>query len=335
MEIIILVIIVIFAIAIGKVVKDNKNNKKANETFDKLKDFTASRRYVSQTSGISMAFDKQRSTICFLIKKTIFRPAVGSKVLDPAKEYIPIFYAFDKILQCELMTDSKTILKKSVSGGVGGAILGDVLAGGVGAIIGGSMGSSALTDKIKSVDLKIIINDTSNPVFKVNFFKGETKKGSSTYKTAYNEAEKWHSIFVGLIAQDKDLKLSDSSNIIESDQFVFKDGTILTLDMIDRIKEYPLLGIRAIKKAQGISMDEAKEFYNDFDNRTSTIKSPVTVSLFEKGALTEDDLQGGKDLQEELMSLVKSGNILGAIKFHRDNSGASYKEAKEYIDSLK
>jgi ribosomal protein L7/L12 len=64
-------------------------------------------------------------------------------------------------------------------------------------------------------------------------------------------------------------------------------------------------------------------------------EKPTTNVIYLFNHLTDEDCKGGKELQAELMSYIEKGDYVGAIKFHRYNSGDSYKEAKEYIDSLK
>ena len=64
-------------------------------------------------------------------------------------------------------------------------------------------------------------------------------------------------------------------------------------------------------------------------------EKPTTKVIYLFNHLTDEDCKGGKELQAELMSYIEKGDYVGAIKFHRYNSGDSYKEAKEYIDNLK
>ena len=69
-----------------------------------------------------------------------------------------------------------------------------------------------VNEKIKNIDLKIIINDTETPVFRINFLNIETKKGSLIYKNAYKNAEIWHGKIVGLMKNVDDKIIDEKQN---------------------------------------------------------------------------------------------------------------------------
>ena len=143
---------------IAGIVKSVNNKKHKDESkiaLDNLKDFKADNHYLSASSGISIGFDNQRKKICFLDKL-----------------HKPTIFEYNKILQCEVIEDGETILKSSTSGTIGRTLLGGILGGGVGAIIGGTTGSKTQKENISSIDLKIVLNDTTNPIYKINFLKG-------------------------------------------------------------------------------------------------------------------------------------------------------------------
>jgi len=185
------------AYGILKTIATAKHNKQAKIAFDNLSDFKASNYYLSPIASFSMAFDNSRKKICFLDKMH--------------KAYI---YDYTQILQCELMVDGETVLKHSTSSMVGRAVLGGILTGGVGAIIGGVTGKSTQKETINNIDLKVIINDTSNPVFRINFLNLKVKKGTPLYKKAYQKIELWHGIISGLMRQGQDEKpLTAAANV--------------------------------------------------------------------------------------------------------------------------
>ena len=166
--------------------RDEKIEKKRQEdwkkNFENLPDFKPTDSYGTAMSEMTISFDDTRKKICFFNKAQ--------------KSFI---YDYNKILQCELVVDGETYLKQSTGNTAGRAILGGLLLGGVGAIIGGVTGKSKQNETIRSIDLKIIIDDTINPIFKINFFTGVIQKRTSLYKKVYSEAERWHAIVSGLI----------------------------------------------------------------------------------------------------------------------------------------
>lgn len=196
--IIILIIIIAVLAGIFKADKNNKYKKQSQIVFENLQEFKADNYYLSPSAGLSIGFDNQRKKICFLDKTH------NSSIFD-----------YNKILQCELLIDGESILKSSTSGTIGRTLLGGILGGGIGAIVGGTTGSKTQKENISSIDLKIIVNDTSNPVYRINFLNIKTKKGSFIYKPAYAIAEHWHGIVSGLIRQGNDDE-KNSSNPVDN-----------------------------------------------------------------------------------------------------------------------
>lgn len=110
-------------------------------------------------------------------------------------------YSFADILQCEIIEDGRTTVKKSTSGTIGRALLGGLLAGGVGAIIGGSTSSSKVQEKINRISVRIIVNDPNHPSWEIvylNSMFGE-QKGSYLYNSAMASARNVHAMLSGFI----------------------------------------------------------------------------------------------------------------------------------------
>ena len=169
---------------INKMREDKKHKNESKNVFNTLEDFKPDSCYLSETSGISFSFDNERKIICFL---------------DASHK--PTFYTYNSILQCEVVEDGVSILKSSTTSTIGRSILGGILAGGVGAIIGGTTSSKAQNVEVSSLDLKIIVNDPKNPVYKINFLNFKVKKNSLIYKDYYPKIEHWHALISGLIKQ--------------------------------------------------------------------------------------------------------------------------------------
>lgn len=110
-------------------------------------------------------------------------------------------YSFADILQCEIIEDGRTTVKKSTSGTIGRALLGGLLAGGVGAIIGGVTSSAKVQEKINRISVRIIVNDPNHPsweIFYLNSIFGE-QKGSYLYNRAMISARNVHAMLSGFI----------------------------------------------------------------------------------------------------------------------------------------
>ena len=181
----ILIIAFVLGLVIGTfiIVGNVQHKNKSKEVFQNLTNFDAIDKYLSDTSGISIAYDSNRKKICLLV------------------EHKAELYEYKDIIQSELDIDGETVLKQSISGTIGRSVVGGVLGGGVGALIGGTTGAKTGKEKIKRIDLKITVNNTKSPIYRVNFMNTEAKKGGLIYNMSYSEAEKWHGIMTTLIKQ--------------------------------------------------------------------------------------------------------------------------------------
>ena len=98
-------------------------------------------------------------------------------------------YDYSSIVEYELLEDGNSIEK----GGVGRAIVGGALFGGVGAIVGG-MTNHKHKATCSKLQIKITLNNISNPVVYVNFIETETKKDGIIYKSVFPMAQEALSI---------------------------------------------------------------------------------------------------------------------------------------------
>lgn len=113
-------------------------------------------------------------------------------------------FSYKDIVGVELFEDGVQLTKTSRGSQLGGAILGGVLAGGVGAVIGGLSGKTTTTNElVKSISLRVILNDTNKPFFIGYFLKEneEINKNSNQYEEALKLANHWFSLISVLIKQ--------------------------------------------------------------------------------------------------------------------------------------
>ena len=94
-------------------------------------------------------------------------------------------YNYEDIMTFELLEDGSSVTK----GGLGRAVAGGLLFGGVGAIVGGITGGKKSKGICNSLKLKITVNDISNPAVYVNLINTATKTKSLTYKILYKSAQ--------------------------------------------------------------------------------------------------------------------------------------------------
>lgn len=124
--------------------------------------------------------------------------------IDTNNKIVESKIRFDQIMDSEIVMDNNIVLQASRGEQIGGALIGSMVAGGVGAIIGASSPTQTQLEGIKSIQLRIRIDDFKNPNFTFDFlptakqlgvpnFEGYSKS-SKEYKTAYEQAELWHSL---------------------------------------------------------------------------------------------------------------------------------------------
>lgn len=147
----------------------------------------------------------------------------SAAILDKENEKLHVFYStyqepigkihtyehfhcnFADIIESEVIVDNQTITKTARGSQLGGALVGSVLAGGIGAIIGGLSGSKRSDDYIKRAEIKLTINDLENPVCKITFLDGQDedhkvlkkgfRKNDFRIKGMLQELDKWQAMF--------------------------------------------------------------------------------------------------------------------------------------------
>ncbi|WP_440896256.1 hypothetical protein ACS127_17300 [Amphibacillus sp. Q70] len=99
------------------------------------------------------------------------------------------FYDYNDVVAIELLEDGQT----QVKGGIGRALVGGALAGGAGAIVGAVTRKSK--DVCNSLKVKVTTRDINKPAVFITFLDKKTKKDSSAYKKAYQQAQECLSAF--------------------------------------------------------------------------------------------------------------------------------------------
>lgn len=141
------------------------------------------------------------------------------KFFDDSDKWEQHRLRYNDILSVEVIEDGITITKTNRMSQLGGVLIGSIF-GGAGAIVGGlSAKKEAGIGKVKSLDLKIIINDTSNPIFNISFLSktSEISTNDIKYKDAKAQADHWKAVFEAIIKQaDIEEQQNQKNTIVES-----------------------------------------------------------------------------------------------------------------------
>jgi hypothetical protein len=173
--------------------------KSFKESIEK-NSITPTQQFLSDDLTNGIVLDEEKSKIALLYNEE--------------ESYNVVRFNFDKIIEIEVNQDGDTITKISKGNVIGGALVGSVLAGGVGALLGGLTTSKTSTEKVKNLNIRIIFNELSTPVFTVNFlnFQASLSKDDERYKKAIKDIDHWYGIFSVLLKRNEETK----QNIISS-----------------------------------------------------------------------------------------------------------------------
>lgn len=166
-----------------------KSDRKNLDQYDL--DFSPNKSYINPDGKMKIAFNSENE----LFK--IYRVSPNGAIHEVA---IP----FDKIVDSEILIDDTTVMKASRGQQVAGALIGGAIAGGVGAIIGGSSPNTTGINTVKRIRLKITNEDFENPVYYIDFLSTRDKlnrrinkgwnKEDSTVSYALKKAEYWQGV---------------------------------------------------------------------------------------------------------------------------------------------
>lgn len=96
------------------------------------------------------------------------------------------------VLSAEVYIDGECETKTSRTSQVGGALVGGILLGGVGMILGGLSGKKRSERKVSSIELRVTVNDTNNPLHDVRLLDKELSRNSAQAKRIIERARTVH-----------------------------------------------------------------------------------------------------------------------------------------------
>lgn len=163
----------------------------------------------------------------FLLPKTLFKK---TKI-----------YNYSEILGYEILENGDSITK----GGLGSAIVGGALFGGFGAVVGGVTGSKTTKTLIKNLRVKIILDNSINPVEYIDIIMSDTQRDGFKYKMLRKYADDIAGILDGIMS--KNAKINNNQATMSNADEILKykklmDDGIITEDEF-MAKKKQLLGL--------------------------------------------------------------------------------------------
>jgi len=153
--------VILFVFLMYKAVEWENNKKKVRsesmqQKFSSIENFTISRKVDGFGGFYIFAIDEINDKIALVT------------------ESVNHIVSFSDIIGVELIEDGNTVSKKSTTRTIGGAIVGGVLAGGVGTIVGGLSGNSTQKSKVSSLFVKILLRSLDKPSLLITCFDSRT-----------------------------------------------------------------------------------------------------------------------------------------------------------------
>jgi hypothetical protein len=190
---VLLIVVIGVGIGIASTVAVSNKKKAMEEKLESLPDFSPTQKIMGNNGDTGLAIDEERKKVV-LIKNG-----------PTGVELKPIIYR--DVLSSEIFVDGETVTKTARGSQLGGALIGGLALGGVGAIIGGLSGKKKSSEKVKRVDLRVTVYDTKSPLHDINFMDIEGKKDGIIYKSAMDQARHWHGLIAVLI------KMADNEDV--------------------------------------------------------------------------------------------------------------------------
>jgi len=196
-QIITLVPLIIIIAIIYFVVKKRVDNPKSSITQDIPGKRISFRSALSRKNNWDIVVDEENRILTIIAK-------------NPKDKYVGndgIFLNFNDLIECEVLEDNSTIMK----GGIGRAVAGGILLGGVGAIVGATTRKSA--DMVNSLTVRIVTANVTDALIMVDLIHMKLKRNHPEYKNAYEFAQKLYATVTSIISSNE--KIGVYENMVQ------------------------------------------------------------------------------------------------------------------------
>ena len=301
----IVIAVIIVGGIIGGIATISSENKKTKERGDTMKlalinipDFSPSMKIFGIKNLFIFATDNEHQKILYMVGET------------------PQIYNYEDIISVEFIENNHLVSKKSTGRTIGGAIVGTVVAGGVGAIVGGLSGSSKQQNLHSSVIVKILLRNNTDPSIELTCFDAKSmtpdgkpvKDDDILYRQGLNQAR----------------RITDTLTVIID--AVDKATAAQKQNMANNGSVAEEIAKLAVLKEKGILTEE--EFM--------TQKSKLLEGVAPAGAKVplKLDLPSSNPFDDELREIIVREGMLKAIMKYKEVKGVDLVTAKEYVESL-
>ncbi|BBW93657.1 hypothetical protein PS1M3_37440 [Pseudoalteromonas sp. PS1M3] len=171
-------------------IKDSNLKEKQKSLEKRIKGtdgFTVTQFYIASTGNKGIAFDEANKKF-----------AICSSEMKTTKTF-----SYQDILSAEIFYDGNTVTKTNRVSQIGGALIGGLALGGLGAVVGGLSGKKKSKKEIEKIELRIIVNDKESPVQDIIFLNTKCKEWTPLFKESEKSVRHWFAI-VSLLINEAD-----------------------------------------------------------------------------------------------------------------------------------
>lgn len=157
----------------------------AGEDTKKLRD------HLQRTSGVSGTEVLTSARTGLLIDAKF--EAIHLAWFDQDRQIRSKEYAYGEIVAVEVLENGSTVTETNRGSQLAGAAIGGLALGGVGAIVGGLSGSKKSTTKVRTLSLKITVEDAVRPTHTIVIADGfDLDVSSGGYRLMRENVDRWH-----------------------------------------------------------------------------------------------------------------------------------------------
>lgn len=138
---------------------------------------------------------------------------------------------YSDVIKAEITEDGSSVTETMHGSQIGSAVVGTVLAGGVGAVIGGLSGKQKTTGVVHSIELRVTVKDTRRPHHTFTLFSGESPAGSAAVRNARNCAREWVARIEAVVRVAEDEALTRISSVPSNEAAHLAAGEIAKLQI--------------------------------------------------------------------------------------------------------
>jgi hypothetical protein len=159
-------------------------------------DFTPSKQGISYDQKLVIGINDEKMRLAILTKSPYTQ--------DYTFESIP----FSSIIEAKVIKNKQTITTTSTSSQIIRGVAGGIIAGGLGALIGGIGGKTKSNEHIKELSLEIVVNSLLNPRIVIPFYFSELALDTTKEKNQdiVNNVENWYRIFTVIIHRNQEAR---------------------------------------------------------------------------------------------------------------------------------